>query len=500
MEKVSPRNRLFNHPNGLLVFTVGEFWDRFSFYGTLTLLILYLTQTFSFPERQSYTLWGEYCALGFITPVLGGFIADKWLGLFRTALLGGIMMIFGFVFLTLSTHKNLSFLYLGLSLSTLGIGLFKGNISSLVGALYHKNDSRRDSGFTLFTMGMVSGAMLGPLVYGILAQEIGWNIVFELSAIGISLNLIWLWIRHKNLHFETLPPIPVYTKSQLLGVKLLTYVAMITATIGISILLSFPDIGNILLAFFSLLLFVLIGQFASRLSPSKQDAQRLLIIILLNVMVLVYYAASFQANGSIVIFIAHYVDTTLVGVHIPAAVFSSLESLFMLLFSPLVALIWQTLTARNINFSISHKIILGLGIAMIAFFAFALAPLSPYKAWWIAWSWLLVGNILLGVSGILITPTLMSLVSRYSHPRAQGTMMGLFFLTNALSGFIGGYMAGWGKPLHAIATQQSYNTLFLEIAGAIFISMIAMIIMTPFITRTLEGTEPCQKEKVLNAP
>lgn len=175
MEKLSLRNRLFNHPNGLLVFTVGEFWDRFSFYGTLTLLILYLTQAFSFPERQSYTLWGEYCALGFITPALGGLIADKWLGLFRTSLLGGIMMIFGFVFLTLSTHKNLSFLYLGLSLSTLGIGLFKGNISSLVGALYHKNDPRRDSGFTLFTMGMVSGAMLGPLAYGILVQEMGWS-------------------------------------------------------------------------------------------------------------------------------------------------------------------------------------------------------------------------------------------------------------------------------------------------------------------------------------
>ena len=175
------------HPSGLYILFFTEMWERFSFYGMRALLVLYMTKVFLFSDHVAFGVYGAYLALVYTTPVLGGFLADRILGFKRAIYLGGILIMCGHVCLSLT---DTSFFYLGLSFIIAGTGFFKSSISSLVGELYAQNDPRRDSGFTLFYMGINIGALLATLSCGFIAEAYGWHYGFGLAAIGMLLGLI----------------------------------------------------------------------------------------------------------------------------------------------------------------------------------------------------------------------------------------------------------------------------------------------------------------------
>src|SRR5699024_5192677 len=196
---------LFGHPVGLFILFLTEMWERFSFYGMKALLLFYLTRYHLFTDTDGYLLLGSYAALVYAMPVLGGHIADKYIGFRKAIVFGAILLVLGHLGMAYEGHQAelidgkvvrddfaLQVFYFSLALIVMGVGFLKSNISSIVGELYPPNDARRDSGFTIFYMGINVGALLATIICVYLGEEYGWGYGFGAAGIGMFLGLIIL--------------------------------------------------------------------------------------------------------------------------------------------------------------------------------------------------------------------------------------------------------------------------------------------------------------------
>src|SRR4051812_48180325 len=188
--------RFFGHPRGLATLFFTEMWERFSYYGMRGFLILYMTKALGFTDKHAGLAYGNYVSSVGLTPIIGGFIADRWLGQYRSVLLGGIIIALGHFTLA---FPPLPFFYAGLTLIVIGTGLLKPNISALVGGLYERGDERRDAGFSVFYMGINLGAFLGPIIAGKLAEGVDWHLGFACAGVGMVLGLVQYVIGRRHL-------------------------------------------------------------------------------------------------------------------------------------------------------------------------------------------------------------------------------------------------------------------------------------------------------------
>src|SRR5881296_1850404 len=186
----------FGHPRGLSTLFFTELWERFSYYGMRGFLILYMVKALSFTDQHAGAVYGNYVSSVWLAAILGGVVADRWLGQYRSVLIGGILIALGHF--ALAFHP-LPFFYAGLSLIVVGTGLLKPNASTLVGALYDEGDERRDAGFSIFYMGINLGAFLGPLIAGYLAQQVDWHLGFACAGIGMTLGLVQYIVGRQRL-------------------------------------------------------------------------------------------------------------------------------------------------------------------------------------------------------------------------------------------------------------------------------------------------------------
>src|SRR6266699_2434814 len=194
--ETSGRADWFGHPRGLSTLFFTEMWERFSYYGMRGFLILYMTKALGFTDPHAGAVYGNYVGSVWLAAILGGLIADRWLGQYRSVLIGGIIIALGHF--TLAFHA-LPFFYVGLTLIVIGTGLLKPNVSALVGALYQSGDGRRDAGFSIFYMGINLGALLGPLIAGKLAEGFDWHLGFACAGVGMLLGLVQYVLGRRRL-------------------------------------------------------------------------------------------------------------------------------------------------------------------------------------------------------------------------------------------------------------------------------------------------------------
>src|SRR5216110_2400197 len=192
----SERAGWFGHPRGLSTLFFTEMWERFSYYGMRGFLILYMTKVLGFTDPHAGAVYGNYVGSVWLAAIFGGVIADRWLGHYRSVLLGGIVIALGHF--TLALHA-LPFFYAGLSLIVVGTGLLKPNVSTLVGSLYEQGDERRDAGFSIFYMGINVGALIGPLIAGKLAEAVDWHLGFACAGVGMTLGLVFYVLGRQSL-------------------------------------------------------------------------------------------------------------------------------------------------------------------------------------------------------------------------------------------------------------------------------------------------------------
>lgn len=463
----------------LRILSFGALSERFSYYGALTILVLYLSKTFSFTDQRSYSLYGFYATLAFAMPIIGGIVADRIFGAKQALFIGGLFLIVGNILLFIP-HYN--FLCIGLAFTIWGSALFKGNAASLVGKINKDNASEKE--YTVFYIAMNIGGLLGPILYGIASQTLGWHGSFITSAI-----LITLWQILFIFNFKNIPETKINTFSKrnftIQNIKKVTYF-LIFACSFITAYLLFLNIvlTDFLILFSAVSLAALLG-FAFRQTVINRN--RILGLILLCIFAMLFFSASLQVVSSISLFIERDVQRTLLGWTIPTPLFSALYPLFVIIIAPLVVQIWSYFKNKNTPIFITTKFIIALLFACLGFVFFSLATSSIGNEHYQALLWIVLGNLCLGTGEICLMPTALSAISQFSPENLRGTMMGFLFLFIAFAGYLSSLLAKT-TDIHTtnLHSTEIYTHGFIIILMMALIAAIVLFLFKPAIRALLQ--------------
>ncbi len=389
--------KFFGHPRGLATLFFTEMWERFSYYGMRGFLILYMSKALAFTDTQASNAYTTYVSSVWLTPILGGLIADAWLGQYRSVLLGGIIIALGHF--TLAFH-GLPFLYAGLGLIVIGTGLLKPNISTLVGGLYEPGDERRDAGFSLFYMGINLGAFLGPIIAGRIAEGIDWHLGFACAGFGMILGLTQYVLGRRHLQ-------PAVER---IAAQKAARRAADATTAG--------------------------GQ--GRWSPlTADDWRRISAVFVLFIFASLFWGAYEQAGSTLTLFADRYVHLELLGLRLYASWFVSVQAAFVILLSPLFAWLWVRLGPRQP--SSPAKFAIALLLVGLAFLLLIPAGSLAQQGIKVSPLWLIAAYFIQELGELCLSPVGLSLVTKVAPVRLVSVVMGIFFLSN----FVGNLLAGW---------------------------------------------------------
>ena len=486
---------ILGHPRGLFILFFTEMWERFSYYGMRALLIFYLTKHFLFDQNAAYGIYGAYTTLVYITPVIGGILADRYLGQFKAIFFGAILLVLGHLGMAIegdpvapgSTVDGgvLNMFYLSLALIIMGVGFLKANISTIVGELYEKTDIRRDSAYTIFYVGINLGAFLGALISGYLGETYGWSYGFGAAGVGMLLGLVVFYFGRAELQGAGEPPKPELLKQKFfagLNVEHGIYLASLSLTVVIWFLVRDQGSVNMLLIGFSAATLMYILWTSLKILDREQRQRIIAALILISVQVL-FWALFEQAGSTLNIFADEQVDRTILGWEVPASMFQSLNAFYIIVFGPLFALMWVGLAKRNLDPSTPVKFALGvaqlgLGFLVLAWGASVDGSLTP-----VVFIFLLY---LLHTTGELcLSPVGLSTMTRLSVARMVGIMMGTWFLASAAGNSVAALIAqatigDSGKIV------EVYNSVgWMAMGAAVLLLLLAPLIKRLMHTDTL---------------
>ena len=357
------------HPLGLIILFFAEMWERFSYYGMRALLIFYLTKHWLFSDGDASVIYGAYTALVYITPVLGGWLADKYLGQRKAVMFGGVVLTLGHALMAFEGNggqgdPTINIFWLALAFIIVGSGFLKGNISVIVGQLYPIKDVRRDGAYTIFYMGINLGSLIGVLITGYLGEHYGWSYGFGAAGIGMLLGLVVFVLGKPLLLGKGEPHNPALLKERVAGVprEWLVYLAGVAAIGVLWLLIQYQAVVGWLLGISGLALLGYIA-FIAFTKLSKRERDRILVIIFLLVLQPVFWGLFEQAGASVNLYTDRYVDRMLFGWEVPATWFQSVNSAFILLLGPVFAWTWTSLGRRGLEPSTPAKF--GIGIVLV---------------------------------------------------------------------------------------------------------------------------------------
>ena len=426
------------HPNGLYVLFFSEMWERFCYYGMRTLLTLYLVKALFKGDAEAAVIYGAYTGLVYAAPVLGGRMADQFLGYRFAIILGAILMAIG-EFLILGGTEF--WLLVGMGAIIIGNGYFKANISTIVGKLYEENDPRRDSGFTIFYIGINVGALLATSVVAYVGETYGFRWGFGLAGIGMLLGFLIFWFGRDRYAAADGLAITEAGKKKVFGP--INYVTLVT--IGsillipaCYILISKNEILQyLLLGLFILVAFNLIKAGAAEGKIWRDRMIALVIFILINI---VFWAFFEQAGTSLTLFADRNVDREIFGWVMPASMTQFFNPFFIVLFGSIFSVMWVKLSEMGKNPSIPMKFafgILQLGLGFLV----TILGLTFAEGFQVPLMTLVILYLLHTTGELFLSPIGLSMVTKLAPPKISGTAMGGWFLSFAIGNFLGGQIA-----------------------------------------------------------
>ncbi|MGL5291816.1 MAG: peptide MFS transporter, partial [Vibrionaceae bacterium] len=438
------------HPKGLFFLFSSELWERFSYYGMRAILVLYLAdQTVNgglgWTQVDALKLYGIYTALVYITPLIGGWLADTYLGQRRSIIIGAVLMAIGQFTLALPHSLapdlvNVIF-YVGLAFIILGNGLFKPNISTMVGDLYETGDSRRDGAFTIFYMGINIGSFLAGIVCGFAAMHFGWQAAFVCAGIGMVLSLI----------------IQAFFASKYLG--------------DVGIIPAAKKRGA-----------------HSATALTKEELDRIKVILILGLFTIIFWAGFEQAGGLMNLYAQNYTDRMIGGFEVPTAWFQSLNPFFIIIFAPLVAMLWVKMGKNEPTSPV--KFALGLIFLAIGFLSMVGAVLDQDGDMSVKTSmfWLVGAYMFHTLGELCLSPIGLSMVTKLAPLRLASLMMGAWFGFNALANYAAGMIGSFVGNAGAMA-------VFGGIALAAVVSAVILLLFANRLVYWMHGAEGVQQEK-----
>ena len=440
------------HPKGLFVCFATEMWERFSYYGMRALLILYLTKHWEFTDATSYLIYGAYTSLVYIMPVFGGMLADQILGSKKAVTYGAILLVFGHLGMTVESNEQI--FYLSLALIVSGVGFLKPNISTMVGALYEEGDPRRDSGFTIFYMGINIGAFTATLLCGYLGEEIGWAYGFGAAGIGMLLGLfIFLW-GQKYLEGLAEPPSNKYmTKVNGISYENWAYISGVVMVLVTWFLVQNSQLVGQLLGGFGII-FIGAWLLYALLKCAPEERDRLIVVGILILFSLIFWALFEQAGSSLNILTDRGVDRVIFGWEVPASMFQSLNAGFIFTIAPLFALLWISLAKRNMEPSTPIKFSIGIVLVGLGFLALVYG-MNSSEGLQTGVIWIVLIYLLHTLGELCLSPVGLSSVTKLSPQRIVGFMMGMWFFASAAGNYVASLIAKGtaGDPVLKIAER-----------------------------------------------
>ncbi|MEP6342339.1 MAG: peptide MFS transporter [Maricaulaceae bacterium] len=441
-----------NHPKGLYILFFVEMWERFSYYGMRALLVLYLTKHFLFTDGQAYGIYGAYTTLVYITPVIGGMLADKFLGQRKAVLFGAILLVLGHLGMAfegepvqnaaLRDATVLNVFYLSLALIVAGVGFLKANISTIVGELYDKTDPRRDGAFTLFYVGINLGAFAGALIAGFLGETFGWKYGFGAAGLGMLAGLVvFVWGKPLLKGAGESPNALVLAKKQFVGLST-EWVIYLSTFVGVALIwFVIRDEGIVKYALYtSMALVYLYIIFTSVMTLPRHPRNRIFVALFLITIQVLFWALFEQAGSSLSLYTDREVDRNIFGQEVVTSVFQSLNAMYIVFLGPLFAMMWVMLGKKGLEPNAPFKfglgvIQLGLGFLVLVWGAKAAGTnLTPVIFIFLIY--------LLHTTGELcLSPVGLSAMTRLSAPKMVGLIMGAWFLASGAGNFAAAQIA-----------------------------------------------------------
>ena len=490
----------FGHPKGLGLLFTTEMWERFSYYGLRPLLVLFMAAAlneggFGLERTQASAIVGIYAACVYLASLPGGWIADRWLGLRRAILLGAVLITGGHLAIGVSGFAGAGigkiFFFLGLVLIVLGTGLLKPNISAIVGDLYPEGGARRDAGFSIFYMGINTGAFVGQLVTGYLGERVSWHWGFGAAGIGMAFGLVSFWLLSRKLlgpigdDIVRNPDATVQAKqertvrtSTLAGLGVLALVFALAASGVITI--DPQQVGGAMtfvLVGIAVVFFAYIFAFGGLTGDEKK---RSAVIFVLFVFAAIFWAAFEQAPTSLQLFANDFTDRNLFGFEIPATWFQSVNSLFIIIMSPVFAALWIVLAKRHIDLSSPAKFALGLALAGAGFLLMVSAANQVVASGGTAlvspW-WLIASYFFQTCGELFLSPVGLSSMTKLAPRRYVGQMMGIWFLAASVGNLVAGLVGGHVDPTKLEQTPAVFSgtAIALFVSTAILLAMVVPI-------------------------
>ncbi len=471
---------LFGHPVGLANLFGVELWERFSFYGMLTILGYYLYYSvtdggLALPKATATGIVGAYGGLVYLSTVLGGWIADRLLGMERTVFYGGVVVMCGHI--ALAIVPGLAGVATGLVLVALGSGALKANASSLLGTLYEKGDPRCDGGFTLFYLGINLGAFIGPLITGLLQTRVGFHYGFGAAAVGMALGLTQYVVFRRNLgtHGRTVPnPLPRNAIGWVVGMAV-----AVVVVIAVAFMTGLVKLSNLSQVTTGVIIAAAVTYFVVMLTSSKVVAverTRVRAFIPLFIANAVFWSLFQQIFTVLAVYSDERMNWSIFGWIAPSSWIGSIEPVWIIVLSPLFAIMWTRLgtraptTPRKFAYGV-----IGMGLAFLLFLPMSGSTGKAVPA-------LLIVGIMavFAVSELLLSPIGLSVTTKLAPEAFRAQMMALYFFSVGLGTSMSGVLARYYDPAHEFA--------YFGITGAVAVfAGVVVFAIAPWISRLMEG-------------
>lgn len=492
-----PGGEFLGHPKALWNLFATEFWERFMYYGMRAMLAVHVAAQFfahfsgAEAREQASLTYGGFTSLVYMTGILGGFVADRILGYQRSIMLGGVLMAIGSFMLM---APDLTTFVLGLAVLVIGNGLFKPNISTMVGKLYAPGDARRDSGFTIFYMGINAGALVAPIICATwIGQKYGYRWGFFTAGMGMLLGLMIFqalkgWLGHVGTPPEGKQGLaPIF--KVLLGAALLV--------LPVYYLLSKSDV----------LLIVLGGMMAALVvyfiwsgikSGERAQLHRYIAMLILFVVNILFWALFEQAGSSLNFLAQDHVkmpETSIFGWTPTFEIFQSVNPVFIILLAPLFASLWVKLDKANWNPSIPRKFAFALLGAAIGFYVLVFAIGHTADADQnISWMWLTLTYLIHTMGELCLSPIGLAMVTKLARPQETGLAMGGWFLSIAMANFVAGRIAaiasgGGGEVTDRASALANYGSTFNQLFWLGLGCAVVFFLLSPVINKLMHGVK-----------
>ncbi|MFC3052486.1 peptide MFS transporter [Kordiimonas pumila] len=502
----SQEREFLGHPIGLTICFLTEMWERFSYYGMRALLILFLTKHFLFSAGEASLIYGAYTGLVYLLPVLGGYLADRYLGSRKAVTFGAILLVLGHISLAFEgpqavldgdmvvrSEAHLSIFFLSLALIITGVGFLKANISTIVGALYGPTDPRRDGGFTIFYMGINVGSFLATLIVAGVGEKYGWGYGFGIAGIGMLLGLVVFLKGQSLLDGRADPPNPEeLTERIFLGLSrehVIYIVGVLLVGVMWWLVQNQKVVGNLLGG--SGLLMVAIVLVYGFIKCTNVERERLMVATILIVFQVVFWALFEQQGSSLTLLADQQFDLDLGIFSVAASQVQTMNPLFIIVFAPIFAWAWLWLSKRGWEPSTPAKFAIAMFLVGIGYILFAYGmglTDGPGKSFF----WLFIIYLFMTLAELCLSPVGLSMITKLSVARLVGMMMGMWFLFTAFANYVAGFISSLtGDSAHGANSAELDVTATIDLFHSVGVFAlgvgVVLLVLTPIMRKWMHG-------------